>query len=238
MQKLLWLHLLVNTEKEKQHYVPKFYLRHFSFQGNGKQLGVFNLKSDFFISDGKLKTQAYKPFYYGHDGRIEDKLSEVETNSSRIIGDIISKKELPNTDSEEYLELMLFVILTQLRNPTIEKNILNSRKELIRRAKEFAPDVELPEDKLPKMMTHEEMVELALSSIETGMLYCRDLSAKLLINKTNIPFLTSDNPVVKYNQYLEFRKYPSGWLGYGTVGLQVIIPLNPEIAIIFGNDIV
>jgi hypothetical protein len=221
----------MNTEKEKQHYVPKFYLRHFSFNNNTKQIGVFNVNTNFFMADAKLKTQAYKPYYYGRDGRIEEMLSRVEGRSCIAISKIIGEKQIPKTDSDEFLEVILFVILTQLRNPTIEKNILSSRQELIKRAKEFAPNGDLPEEKLPNIMSHEEMVELALSNIKTGMLYCGDLSVKLLINNTMTPFLTSDNPVVKYNQYLEVRNYPYGWIGYGTVGLQIIIPLSPRISL-------
>ncbi|WP_432416443.1 DUF4238 domain-containing protein [Pseudalgibacter alginicilyticus] len=35
-----------NTEKANQHYVPKFYLRYFSYLGNQNQISVFNTKSN------------------------------------------------------------------------------------------------------------------------------------------------------------------------------------------------
>jgi hypothetical protein len=45
------------TEKKNQHYIPKFYLRNFSYENNGKQIGVYNILNEIFVSKGKLKTQ-------------------------------------------------------------------------------------------------------------------------------------------------------------------------------------
>ena len=42
------------TDKKNQHYVPKFYLRNFSFEDNKKQIGLFNLENEFY-SQFKIK---------------------------------------------------------------------------------------------------------------------------------------------------------------------------------------
>jgi hypothetical protein len=54
-----------------------------------------------------------------------------------------------------------------------------------------------------------------------------------LINETRTPFLASDFPIVRYNQYLERIKYPRGKTGYGTIGLQIFIPISPSLMLVF-----
>jgi hypothetical protein len=60
-----------------------------------------------------------------------------------------------------------------------------------------------------------------------------DLSFKLLINDSNNPFITSDNPVVKYNTLLEQEKVQGGIVGLGAIGLQVLLCINPDLMIMF-----
>jgi hypothetical protein len=60
-----------------------------------------------------------------------------------------------------------------------------------------------------------------------------DLDYKLLLNNTDKPFISSDFPIVKYNQFLEQAKWQHSKTGYGTVGLQVFIPLNSELLLLF-----
>jgi hypothetical protein len=50
-----------------------------------------------------------------------------------------------------------------------------------------------------------------------------DLKSKVLINRTPTRFITSDRPVVKYNQYLEKTKHPGGNVELFTNGPQVFL---------------
>lgn len=57
---------------------------------------------------------------------------------------------------------------------------------------------------------------------------CVDLKGRILINKTRIPFITSDNPVCLHNQFMEKVKYPLNALGVrGTI---IYFPLSLELA--------
>jgi len=47
-----------------------------------------------------------------------------------------------------------------------------------------------------------------------------DLHYKLLHNRTNIPFIISDHPVGKYNQFMERRNIDMGCTGFASRGLQ------------------
>lgn len=57
-----------------------------------------------------------------------------------------------------------------------------------------------------------------------------DLKIDLLINRSTIDYVTSDNPTVFYNQLFQEKKLSRGF-GWGEHGIQFIIPISPRIAI-------
>jgi hypothetical protein len=92
------------------------------------------------------------------------------------------------------------------------------------------PDVDL--NKHTTNINHDEIINILLNNSLKMTELITDLDIKLLVNRTKKPFISSDFPVVKYNQFLEKSKWKLSKTGYGTVGLQIIIPLNFELAII------
>ena len=59
-----------------------------------------------------------------------------------------------------------------------------------------------------------------------------DLHYKLLVNKTNVDFVTSDNPVVLYNQLFSFGRGPNN-VGISQKGLQIFLPIGPRSLLVF-----
>ncbi len=221
----------MKTDKRNQHYVPKFYLRNFSYENNKKQIGIYNLNNGLFIPMAKLKTQASKNFFYGSDGIIEDNLSNIEGDLSTIIKNLIELKDVPLRDTPAHFKLLAFVTLTDLRNPVKIDGMKDTFAEMRRRLLELHPETDV--EKLVPNPDHEELVKLHLShAIEMGLMIL-DLDYKLLINNTSSPFITSDFPIVKYNQFLELKKWPHSKAGYGLTGLQIFIPVNHEIILVF-----
>jgi hypothetical protein len=221
----------LTTDKKNQHYIPKFYLRNFSFEHNQKQIGLYHVGRDFFYSKAKLKTQGSKTFYYGQDGTLENSLSKVEGIISRSIRRIISTIELPPAKSKDHLNLLYFTALTHLRNPVAINQLKDSIEQM--RTALLEEDSRTDIDKLIPSLTHEQAIQMALSPIGQIVDIMSDLDYKLILNRTDNPFISSDFPVVKYNRFLEKLKWQHGKTGYGTVGLQIFIPLNPNIMIVF-----
>jgi hypothetical protein len=219
------------TEKKNQHYIPKFYLRNFSYENNGKQIGVFNLLNEIFVSNGKLKTQGSKNFFYGQDGVIEDKLANIENLLAQQLQKIISKEEIPKKLTEEHILLLSFLCITDLRNPARINIFKNGFIEMGKQLLELDPNIDLKKF-LPEI-NHEDAVKMSMSNISEVVEEILDLDFKILKNTTKQPFLTSDFPIVKYNQFLESRNWHLSKTGYGLSGLQVFIPLNPEIMLFF-----
>lgn len=219
------------TEKKNQHYIPKFYLRNFSYQGNKKQLGVFNIFNQIYVQKAKLKTQGSKNFFYGIDGKIEDELANIEGQLAKVLKNIIQDKTLPSKYSAAHHNLLFFVTLTDLRNPVKIENIKNMVEQTKDRILEIDPKTDIK--KLLPDINHEDFIKMSLSNIPSSSNNMLDLDYKILINKTNIPFITSDYPIVKYNQFLEQKNWKLGKTGYRLVGLQIFIPLNAEITLLF-----
>lgn len=219
------------TEKKNQHYIPKFYLRNFSYHSNDKQIGLYDIFNYFFFDKAKLKTQGSKNFYYGKDGKVEDFLCEHEGRFAKIIKDIIANQSLPKKLSNEHFELLSFLVFTDLRNPVRIESMKGMFSEMEKRLIEIDNNVDI--GKFVPKMSHEESIEMSFSMIPEIILNIADLDYKLLLNETSIPFISSDFPVIKYNQYLELKKWKQSKTGFGTIGLQIFIPLNHKLVLLF-----
>ncbi|TDW48052.1 uncharacterized protein DUF4238 [Flavobacterium sp. 270] len=221
----------MKTNKKNQHYIPKFYLRNFSYNQNKNEIGIFNIFNNVFVQRAKLRHQGSKNFFYGIDGKIEDALANIEGNLADLIKNIISDQTLPKKFSVEHIELLTFVAITDARNPVRIDTMKNHYLQMEKTLKELDPNVNM-NNFLPNL-THEEHIKLSLSNTNTITEHIIDLDFKLLVNKTSNTFLTSDFPIVKYNQFLELKKWKHSKSGYSLVGLKIFIPLSPTLTVVF-----
>jgi hypothetical protein len=221
----------MKTDKKNQHYIPKFYLRNFSYDGNKKEIGVFNIFNKFYVKKAKLRSQGSKNFFYGIDGKIENILADIEGNLAVLIKNIISNHALPRKFSIEHIELLSFVAITDSRNPVRIDAMKNHFLQMEKTLRELDPNVDI--DKILPRLSHEEHIKLSLSNTHTITEHILDLDFKLLVNKTSNTFLTSDFPIVKYNKFLELKKWKHSKTGYSLVGLKIFIPLSPILTVVF-----
>lgn len=217
--------------RKNQHYVPQFYLRNFSYNKNRKQIGLFNTKNDFYYPLASIKSECSKSFFYGYDGKIEKDLSQMEFYVSDVIREIIINKSVPQKNSENHLKLLMFMALNDTRNPVRIEGMKNMFLEMGNKLLEIDPSTDI--SKLVPSPSLQDTIKNSLSNIKTIVDNTIDLDFKLLINLTDRPFISSDYPNVKYNQFLEWKKWSHSKTGYGTVGLQIFIPLSSEVTIIF-----
>lgn len=216
-----------NNTNRNHHFVPKFYLRYFSLDGNKKQIGVFNMAAAQFIKSAALRFQAYKVNFYGKDGEIEDGLGEIEDKSATLFTKIIEQKRLPHFKSPDHDLMLLFIVVTRNRNPIAAQRF---NEAIDQQLKLIFNNFDPPLDK-DLHFAHRHAVDISLSGAFQQAHVCSDLGYKLIMNESTVPFISSDNPVILYNQYLEKSDYPLGATGYATAGIQIIFPLNPKILI-------
>lgn len=219
------------TDKKNQHYVPKFYLRNFSYENNKKQIGLFNVNNELYISKAVLKSQGSKNFFYGQDGMIEDNLSTIEGDLAIIIRQILNDKNVPRKNTKDHYRLLLFVTLTDLRNPMRVSENRGFLEAMRKKLLEVDSNTDI--DKMLPIPTDETLIRHNLASISEIAPMMLDLDYKILLNRTSNPYITSDFPIVKYNQYLEGKKWNEGKTGYSATGLQIFVPINHEVLLVF-----
>lgn len=217
----------MTIKKKKQHYVPRFYLKYFSINEEKKLIGIYNTIKEIFIEKGDLKNQAKENYFYDNDGKVEDVLSDLESASSRIFVDILKNNNLPKEKSEDHITLLVFILVqifrtkfqADLTNDMIDKLI----KQIFKHDKRFNDNIKIGLNKASA---------LPMSALKDSIPMTLDLKFKLIKNNSKTPFITSDNPVVKYNQLLEKRKQPGGITGLASRGLQIFLPISPKLTLL------
>lgn len=218
-------------EKKKQHYVPKLYLKFFSNFNNRTHIGLFNLRTNLYIESASIDGQNQEDYFYGKESDIEDAFGDLETRTCNIIREIIQTCNLPPKDSDDYCMLLEYVMYQQNRTKLSalkNENLLNQLTQLILKDR-FVPTNEIAEIKIEYEYPGLAGLEIVPNLIKA----VSDLKCKLLINKTKESFVTSDHPVVKWNQFLNQRKYPEPRTGLAMKGLKLFFPISPNIILVY-----
>lgn len=216
-------------ENKKQHYVPRFYLKQFS--SNEKSINIWLPERERKILRANLKNQCYRNYFYGSDPTFENALSYIEAQTSKIFGIAGAHGELPPPGSLFHHILILYVLVQYSRTVYSAE----STNEAM--------------DKVAKHMFRAEAESMGINidnfhiGVENPSLYALgiaipsypillDLRYKLLVNLTHTEFVTSDNPAVLYNNLLPYDSITSQ-TGLSSKGLQIFLPINPRILLIF-----
>ena len=230
------------SQQKKQHYVPLFYLRNFS--SDGKRINLWNISLEEKRLLVGLKSQCQKNFFYGRDRVFEQILGDIEAGASTVLRDVVKDRKLPPQWHNNYKDLMLYILIQHLRTQ-------NSSEALIDYAKRKKDILKKYEGRVSKGLVKQidreyEMTEQVAP--QTGILSAfrnfdtlSDLAIKLLINKTQTEFVTSDHPVVLYNQLLNYdreiqQKMPYPTTGLVAKGIQLFFPISPTKALLMYDD--
>ena len=214
------------AQKKNQHYVPQFLLKRFSADNNS--ISKFLIQDNRIIPICSIKNECSKDNFYT-DVKIEEKLGEIEASNAITIKRIeeSGSRTIPQVDMEH---LYAFILLQDMRT----KHAADSTGQMFKDLKEFllqkgvTVDIEKELNKVDTDKKHSAMINLL--TFTDSVKYIYDLKCKLLLNKTKTPFVTSDHPVLKYDQLYERIKAPHYSLA--SVGIEYILPISPETAII------
>ncbi len=213
--------------KKNQHFVPQFYLRIFS--GGERRIGLYGVESRLLVPLASIKHQCYRHHFYGKDERLENAFSQFEEEVAPILKKISESSTLPSKGTKEWILLMQFVSFQHLRTEA-QKNLIDQETDLQIKAV-LEEDSRIAKEDLQKIRVESQAsVLLALSSAPKFAYGISDLAACLLVTPGANTLVTSDNPVVLYNQYCE-DVTNSGVLGAICNGLQVFLPFTPEMSL-------
>lgn len=221
------------AENRKQHFVPKLHLKNFSVNKNLKTINLFNINSDKFVENkANIDHQCYKDWFYGKDLKLEKALSVVETHTREILTGII-KETLPPRFSALHNRLITFTCILAARTTYIEEVVNEGFDKIIKASYSKAYSKKTLDS---VKISSENTIQLILKKAVQSSPILYDLNYKLLVNKTDLSFWTSDNPVIYYNQYLEqLRPYINN-TGYVTKGLQIFYAVSPRHCLVFFDE--
>lgn len=226
-------------DNKKHHFVPKFYLKRFS--ENKKSINAFLLKSERRVTNANLANQCYRNYFYGTEPDIERQLGVLENEASRILREIEESNILPTDSptkaSEDLTTLFLFVIMQGVRTAQFADQVDELNNAMIQRAlgaETNAQTIDASEFKIGQ----KEPALIAMSIALAHYPLLLDLDIRLLINRTSEGFITSDNPVVMYNQLMQFRNDGLSDCGYAVKGLQFFFPIDEKrMLVLYDTDV-
>lgn len=220
----------MNTEKENQHFVPRFCLKKFSNSNDEKSIGVFLKDRKKYIRTASIEGQAQKPFYYGKDGKIEDYLMEIERHASIVLAKVCELKQIPKEPFQDYFRLLHFAINLYMRNPSQAITLEGVDKGFNKQFSKYKSSPEI-NSIISSELTIEQAILFAVLQSTRISKICLDLKLKLISNKTSKPFITSDNPTIKYNSISENYEWMTS--SFVSSGLQIFVPLSPTLMLFF-----
>lgn len=215
---------------KKQHYVPRFYLRNFSWDDQ-KAINIYNKKSGKLIANGNLSNQCYEPYFYGKNLIVEDAFGDLEGVVSKIIGEILDGNSPPLMKSAGHHALLVHTLFQFSRT----KHAASAHDEMIEKLLKniFEKEQTIPAEELAKVrIGFKNSIALALKTTAECIPIAYDLKYKVLRNTTSLQFLMSDNPVVFYNTCYERSRFGSH-TGLAAKGFQILLPLSPRHLLIF-----
>lgn len=208
--------------------MPQNYLREFS--PDGESIGVFHLESGNCIATAPINSQAQESYFYGKDLDLEKHLSELEgllaDNRRTIFESQTNKLNLYQRETL-YQDMMLQLSRTKQMAVLYEEVATAQARRLWQHSN----------DELVRQHANSYAIKFANPIIAPMMIMlqnltvCLDLEFKVLFNRTNIPFVTSDSPVCRYNQFFEAQRWY--FSGLNSVGEQLYYPLSPRFAVFY-----
>jgi hypothetical protein len=236
--------MIMTTQKKKaetknQHYVPQFYLRYFSI--DKKNVGVYILKSEKNIPSASIKGQASRDYFYSDNIEMEKALSDLESCAKKVLDKIIAAPTEP-LSKEDKNTLFDFTVIQLGRTKVPASRVNQWYEERERSLSEVFSKMSTDTggdqgESLKEKVLHligkppSSPAQYSVDAHDQIRDIMRDLSVKILVNKTGKSFITSDNPVAKYDQFMERMKQDSYALG--SRGLQIFFPLSPQIGVMY-----
>lgn len=204
---------------KNQHFVPRCYLRPFTLEAEGLAISLFNLDRKKLIKNAPVKNQCSGDYFYGTDEQLEGAIQLIESGFSRAMREF-SHTSNRLIEAHKYI-FRTFWIFQHLRTEAAAM-----------RAVQFAESTrniaELPPDEFS--LSIKEAVQITCRTFASSMHVIDDLKFCIFKNKTDIPFITSDNPAVLTNKWrLDKDRSPGLSFGMGSAGMIAILPLTPKL---------
>lgn len=217
-------------DNKRQHYVPKYALKYFASDDAQRQISLINIGRRKIIHHASLREQCYRDYLYGSILDLEQALSKMEGLFASITKEMVLSDAI---DARQGYHIALMVALQKART-------LRAEQEL-----------DWAAEKLVKTMMYNRVDETTLREVKIGINgglnmnigqalrmspLLLDMKQFLVRNRTTVPFIISDNPVVLTNWFCRARIRNRWSAGMAISGLQMLMPLSPKHALLLHDS--
>lgn len=221
--------------KVNHHFVPQFYLKNFS--DDKKSIGMFLSQRQLYVKKASIRKQAFKKNLYGQNADIENLLMEIEGVAAKCIRNILNSFQLPSKGSSEYELICLFLLLSEARVEKTAESMNNFINQQMKLTMKMDKNFEINDHLIEKANIGLDIPNLPSMQIVAEIYpILFDLSMILIISDCDRRFITSDNPLTRYNQFYVFRNYQLRGYGLGNVGIQLFYPLSPKVCLLMHDS--
>jgi len=204
---------------KNQHFVPRCHLRPFTLGAEGMAISLFNLECKKLIPNAPVKNQCSKDYFYGTDEQLEKAIQLIESGYSRALRELIhDNRSLSEGNKTVFRTFWLFQHLRTEAAAIRSVQLAESTRNL----------TDLPPGEFS--LGIKEAVQIACRAFVDAMHKIDDLKFCIIKNKTDVPFITSDNPAVLTNKWrLDNDRCSEHSFGMGSAGMLALLPLTPKL---------
>lgn len=215
-------------DNKSHHYVPRFYLRNFS--RSGKSINLFNIDSERLIKNAPIRGRCCRDYFYGKNPENEKSLCAAEGEVAQLFRLINQQVRLPHHFTAGHL-LLCFHIATQANRTRYAADTLNAVTDGMMR-EILKHDRRATQDMLAQVrFGYDDPALITTAHGALGFPLLMDLECRVLLAPQGTEFITSDNPVVMYNQFMLWRTDGSN-TGIASKGLQIFFPIWPFLTLV------
>lgn len=207
---------------KNQHFVPRCHLRPFTLNEGDAAINVFNLDRNQFFPNAPVKNQCSRDYFYGQDKQLEAAISHSERAYAAVLREIRAPRAVVNEQHKSVLRR--FWLLQHRRTEAAS-----------RRAMEIAAEADAVAgiEAMSFKFDTKKAVQFAMRNYAAMIDSVDDLKVCLIRNRTQIPFITSDDPAVLANRwYLEDSRIIGNSFGVQSSGLLALLPLTPWLLLV------
>ena len=221
-------------KNKKHHYVPKFYLKRFS--SDKRSICLYNIPKQLYVKNANLRNQCYQDYFYGKENTTEYAISGMEGEISNLYRFIDNVNSLPPPFTDPHVALVMSILI-QLSRTKYQADALDEMNDkLLKHVFKEKIESEFKDVNIDDYIIGiKDVANYSMGLTVGNYPLLLDLRYKLLINRTGVEFITSDNPIVMYNQLLSVRNIGSN-TGLSVKGLQILFPLDPNKMIIMYDN--
>lgn len=211
---------------KKQHYVPQFLLRNFSF--DGKSVYVFD-KQTRVIRVSAVREVAHENGFYdiaaGNEklGSLEPALAKLDAMGANHIRRLCDERTIHALSREQKMELGYFIAAQSLRTNQFRNTLLAFARAVDERSQQLFPDSDIGIPRLDNRWAANQASRQLIMGLGHVAKNVLDKYWLLVTTSEDAVLFIGDTPVAMHN---DFQFPPYGNIGLAVPGIQVFFPLS------------